>query len=225
MKKAVAAAAASCALGLLSGCASMKPMALSKDAQKLDLTQESIALMTVRVGNSYKTSYQPRLRYVAVRSDEGDKKGTVFQIGELVSRDESETNQYEEAVVSFSLPPGKYQLRTLGVASQSLLTPGNGMVPVYTRFDVKPQQVVYLGRIEAVRRERKNDSELRAGIVIPLIDQAVSGYSGGTFDVVIRDSYENDLATLRKLYPALEKVQVTKAVLPKWRKPSDEDMN
>jgi hypothetical protein len=225
MKRVVVAAAALCTLGILSGCASMKPMALSKETQAIDLTQESVAVMTVRVGNTYKTGYQPRLRYVAVRSEEGEKKNTAFQIGELLSRDESETNQFEEAVVSFSLPPGKYQLRTVGVASQSLLTPGSGMVPVFTRFEVKPQQVVYLGRIEAVRRERKDDGELRAGIVIPLIDQAVSGYSGGTFDVVIRDSYEKDVATLRTLYPALQKVQVTKAVLPKWRKPSDEDMN
>ena len=32
--------------------------------------------------------------------------------------------------MSFSLPPGKYQFRTVGVASQRLLTPGNGMVPI-----------------------------------------------------------------------------------------------
>ncbi len=74
MNKAIAAAAASCALGFLSGCASMKPMALSKDVQQLDLTQESVAVMTVRVANTYKTGYQPRLRYVAVRSDDGEKR-------------------------------------------------------------------------------------------------------------------------------------------------------
>ncbi len=225
MNRAIAAVAASCALGLLSGCATTKPMALSKDVQKIDLTQESIALMTVRVGNTYKTGYQPRLRYVAIRADDAEKKVTSFQIGELLARDESEANQFEEAAVSFSLPPGKYQLRTVGVASQSLLTPGNGMVPIFTRFEVKPGQVLYLGRIEAVRRERKDDSELRAGLAIPLIDQAVSGYSGGTFDVAISDSYEKDLDTLRKLYPALAGVEVTKAMLPKWRKPSDQDMD
>ncbi len=203
----------------------MKPMALSKDAQKLDLTQESIAVMTVRVGNTYKTGYQPRLKYVAVRSDEAEKKDSSFQIGELVASDESETNQFEEAAVSFSLPPGKYQLRTVAVSSKAMLVPGNsGEVPIYARFEVKPAQVMYLGRIEAVRRERKNDGELRAGGMIPLIDQAVAGYSGGTFDVTIRDAYDQDVATLRKLYPALEKVEVAKAVLPEWHKPSDEDM-
>ncbi len=130
MNKAIAAAAASCAFGFLSGCASMKPMALSKDVQQLDLTQESVAVMTVRVANTYKTGYQPRLRYVAVRSDDGGKKVSTLQIDELLSRDESEANQFEEAAVSFSLPPGKYQFRTVGVASQRLLTPGNGMVPI-----------------------------------------------------------------------------------------------
>lgn len=225
MNKTIAAIAVACAFGLLSGCVTSRPMALSKELQKLDLTQESVAVMTVRVANTYKTSYQPRLRYVAIRTDDAEKKVTSFQIGELLSRDEDEKNQFEEAAVSISLPPGKYRLQTVGVASPALLTPGNGWVPIYHSFEMKPGQVVYLGRIEAVRRERKDDNELRAGVMVPLIDQAVSGYSGGTFDVAIRDNYESDLATLRKLYPALHQVEVTKAVLPKWRKPTDEEMN
>ena len=225
MNKTVAAVAATFALALLSGCAGMKPMALSKDTQKLDLSQESIAVMTVRVNNTYKTSYQPRLKFVAVRADDAEKKESSFGIGELLSSDESEQNQFEEAAVSLSLPPGKYQLRLVGVKSNGILVAGNsGMVPIYAPFELKPGQVTYLGRIEAMRRERKNDDELRAGIVIPLIDQAVAGYSGGTFDVSIVDSYDNDVATLRKIYPALEKVEVAKAMLPKWRKPTDEEM-
>jgi hypothetical protein len=224
MKKLALALTSACALALLGGCATFKPMALSKDTQQIDVSKESIALMTVRVANTYKTGYQPRLRYVAVRSEEGDRPTINYQISELVARDESESNQFEDAVVSIALPPGKYQLRHFGVASQSLLTPGNGFIPIYTRFEVKPAQVVYIGRIEATRRERKNDSELRAGLVIPLIDQAVSGYSGGTFDVAIRDASAQDLVKFRGIYPALERTQVSKAVLRAWRKPSDEDM-
>src|SRR6266568_2596132 len=124
----------------LTGCAT--PMALSRDAQQLEVAQSAVALMTMRVSNTYKTGYQPRLQLVRIRSDEGERPSTSYKIGDLLSRDESESN----------------------------------------RFEVKPAQVVYLGRVEAVRRERKDDGELRAGFVIPLIGQAVAGYSGGTFE-------------------------------------------
>jgi hypothetical protein len=79
--------------------------------------------------------------------------------------------------------------------------------------------------VEAVRRERKEDTELRAGPLFPLLNQAVTGFSGGTFDVTIRDAYDDDLARLRKVYPALGKLEVSRAVLSPWRKPSDQDMD
>jgi len=223
MKRSITAVAVGAALAL-GGCVTTKPMALSRDAQQLELAQESIALMTMRVSNTYKTGYQPRLKFVRIRSDEGERATTSYQVGELLSRDESESSQFEEAVFSFALPPGRYQVREVTVRSESILTPGWGTVPIFTRFEVKPAQVVYLGRVEAVRRERKDDGEMRAGPVIPLIDQAVTGYSGGTFEIRIRDAYESDLKLLRAAYPALQKVQVSKAVLPDWRKPSDADM-
>ena len=52
----------------------------------------------------------------------------------------------------------------------------------------------------------------------------MAGYSGGTFQVLIRDAYDQDLPKLRAAYPALQKVLVSKAVLPPWCKASDEDM-
>ena len=206
----------------LTGCAT--PMALSRDAQQLEVAQSAVALMTMRVSNTYKTGYQPRLQLVRIRSDEGERPSTSYKIGDLLSRDESESNQFEEAAFSFKLPPGRYQVRDVIVHSESILTPGWGTIPIYARFEVKPAQVVYLGRVEAVRRERKDDGELRAGFVIPLIGQAVAGYSGGTFEIRIRDAYDSDLKLLRDAYPALQKVQVSKAVLPDWHKPSDADM-
>lgn len=102
---------------------------------------------------------------------------------------------------------------------------GTFAVPVYSKFELRPRSVVYLGRVEAVVRERKDDSELRAGPVIPLIDQAVVGASGGTFDVKIFDNYDEDLAAFQKKHPFLDRYQVEKAVLPPWTKPTDEEMN
>ncbi len=224
MNKPFQALGAACALVLFSGCVSTKPMALSSKTQRIDVGQESVALMTVRLANTFKLSRQPHLKYVQVRRDDGSGEEANYEIADILAQSEDETNQFEEAALSFPLRPGRYQLRFIWVTSPSLLAPGNGTVPIYSRFEIKPGQVVYLGRAEATRRERKSDDELRAGPVIPLIDQSVSGFSGGTFEVAIRDSYEEDLAKLRKLYPALEGAQIAKAVLPAWRKPTDDDM-
>lgn len=95
---------------------------------------------------------------------------------------------------------------------------------MYSPFELKANSMIYLGRVEAVVRERKDDSELRAGPVVPLIDQAVAGFSGGTFHIQVLDNYDADLASFRQKYPALEKFTVDRAVVPPWRKPTDEDM-
>jgi hypothetical protein len=92
-------------------------------------------------------------------------------------------------------------------------------------FELVPRSIVYLGRVEAVVRERKNDTELRAGPLIPLIDQSVAGYSGGTFHIHILNNYDSDRAFFREKYPALQAVTVDQVVLPEWRQPSKEDMN
>jgi hypothetical protein len=203
----------------------MKPMALTRDAQELKLEpQQGMALLTIRVNNKYKTGYQPYLEYAQLRSDE-KRSLTTFTISDVV-RDESESNQFEEAVLSFAVAPGRYQLRTVMLHHRTFFTQGAcGFIPIYETFEVKPGAVVYLGRLEAVRRERKDDAELRAGPVVPLIDQAVTGFSGGTFDVTIRDAYDQDLAALRKAYPALGKLEVSRAVLPPWHRPSDQEMD
>jgi len=224
MNRPLQAFGTACALVLLSGCVSTRPMALSSKTQKIDVGQESVALMTVRLGNTFKLSRQPHFKYVQVRRDDGTAEDLNYEIAEILAQSEDETNQFEEAALSFPLRPGRYQLRFIWVTSPSLLAPGSGSVPIYSRFEIKPGQVVYLGRAEAIRRERKSDDELRAGSIIPLIDQSISGFSGGTFDVAIRDSYDEDLAKLRKRYPALQGAQIAKALLPAWRKPTDDEM-
>jgi hypothetical protein len=83
--------------------------------------------------------------------------------------------------------------------------------------------VTYLGRIEAVIRERKEETELRAGPLIPLLDQAVTGFSGGTFDIEIVDRYETDIAEFAKRHPFLASQSVGRAVLPPWKPPTDQD--
>ena len=70
----------------------------------------------------------------------------------------------------------------------------------------------YIGHVQAVVRERK-DGEERAGPVIPLIDQAVVGASGGTFDVTISDAWATDEALFKSTFPALARVSIEKKLL------------
>lgn len=208
-----ALAAGMAALVLGSGCATIKPMALSKEAQAVPIdAQQSLALAAVKVANVYKTGSQPHVKDVRVKTGGAEPKELAFTVVAPFRASEDEKNQYEEVLVSLALAPGDYEMIGVRVAAGSFIMPGNGLVPVNASFKVPAGKAVYLGRIEAVRRERKGD-EPRAGPVLPLIDQSVTGFSGGTFDVKILDGYDHDLKLMRDEYPALKNVTVEKAFL------------
>jgi hypothetical protein len=76
-----------------------------------------------------------------------------------------------------------------------------------------------------VLRERKTDNETRAGSIFPLIDQSIVGFSGGTFDVVIEDKFDEDMQSFIKEYPVLQKVKVEKSILPQWIRPEKKSVN
>jgi hypothetical protein len=150
---------------------------------------------------------------IRVRSLGEKSEDLAFTVVQPYRASADEANQFEEFLVSLALAPGTYELTGVRVASGSVLMPGNGMVPVNATFQVPPGKAIYLGRIEAVRRERQGD-EPRAGPVIPLIDQSVTGFSGGTFDVKLFDGYDHDLPLMRAEYPALRNLTVEKLLLP-----------
>ena len=51
---------------------------------------------------------------------------------------------------------------------------------------------------------------------MPLIDQSVTGISGGTFDVTIRDGSEADLPTFTTRFPVLNNRSIQKSILSPW---------
>jgi len=209
----LAAVFAAAAVTFGSGCVTGRPMAFSAEAPAPALdAQQGLALATLKLANVYRTGYQPHVKTVFVRAtgEAGETLG--FKVDAPVVANAEEADQYEEFFVRLPLPPGNYKLTHVFVTANGALTFGSGTVPVYSPFRVDPGKAVYLGRIEAVRRERKAD-EPRAGSVIPLIDQAATGFSGGTFDVRVVDRYEKDFAALRAAYAPLASVKVEKALL------------
>ncbi len=207
---------------MLSGCTTIKPPALSGNTSIIDVSKESIALLTVKIANEYKPSYQPNIIYIFVWGDmEKDRNEYSFSVDEKYKEVENSFNEY---LISFQLPPGKYKLRELFARSGIFPVIGAFSVPVYSSFSIEPHKIIYLGHLEATIKERTDDKMLRAGSVIPLIDQAVTGASGGTFDVKIADLFEDDIKLFQQKYPYLGKHQVENHTLPQWTQPTEKDM-
>lgn len=83
------------------------------------------------------------------------------------------------------LEPGEYVIRGLTRLGRAFPINGFFFAPVHAELTSAEPGVFYLGHIEATVRECK-DNEFKAGPSIPLLlDQAIAGASGGTFDIEI----------------------------------------
>lgn len=209
-------------LGLLAGCATMKPMGLAEPLEGLAERKEAVAFFSLRTENQHKRGFQPNVSHVFVWEDGKEKREKFsFKVDDPYRKEKDAFNEY---LVSLRLPPGRYVLRELFGSTGVFPIRGTFGAPLFTRFELAPGTIVYFGRIEATIRERTRDDQLRAGPLIPLIDQAVTGLSGGTFDIQIADNYEADLVAFSERYPTLAGASIQRAVLPPWSQPSEDAM-
>jgi hypothetical protein len=209
-------------LCFLAGCATTKPMGLRETLGSLPESKEAVALFSLRTVNQHKPGFQPKVSHAFVWEDGKEKREKyIFKVDDPFRQGKDEFNEY---LVSLRLPAGKYMLRELFGSAGSFPIRGSFGAPVFTRFELAPGTIVYLGRIVATIRERTSDHQLRAGPLIPLIDQAVTGLSGGTFEIQISDDYDNDFIAFKETYPGLVGATIERAVLPPWTPPSEETM-
>jgi hypothetical protein len=211
----IASLALACSALLLSGCATPTKLAFAKDATTPPKANEQIFLMTTTLRNSYRTSHQIKLLVVNVEKpdakDRSDRLNFTIDDGAKTESDSAIVgNSY---YLSLKLEPGSYVIEGLTALSPKFPTNTIFFAPLHADLHVTGPGVFYLGHIEATVRERTNN-EFKAGPSIPLIDQAVGGASGGTFDIDISDQWETDGARFIAKFPALKTVVVTKAVLP-----------
>lgn len=201
---------------LTSGCASPTKMAFENDADRLTDKSKPIFLMTATTKNIYKESFQPRLRVVNVEKpgakEAADRLNFTVDTKAKLSEVDSVTtgNTY---LIRMELEPGKYELRGLTSSARTFPIIGFFFAPLHAPLEVKEPGVFYLGHVNATVRERKG-AEFRAGGVAPLIDQAIAGASGGTFDIEITDEFASDEALFRSKFPALANVKIQKTILP-----------
>jgi hypothetical protein len=173
--------------------------------------------MTATIKNTYKTSFQPRLIVVNVEKQEAKEAADRLNF----TMDDKAQNETDSADIGNSyllrleLEPGRYEIRGLTSLGRSFPINGIFFAPIHSAMESKDPGVFYLGHVSATVRERQGN-EFKAGPSIPLIDQAIAGASGGTFEVEITDEFATDEGAFRSKFPALAGVKITKAILPSF---------
>jgi hypothetical protein len=219
----VAALAALSMVLLMTGCASNHKMALVKGQDTVDVSKGSVGLLSLRVSNQFKTGCQPKMFAVGFVQNMFPKGSKFVARGwDMEAPYRSEKNGFNEYLLTLALEPGTYDFINLyGSYNIPLLISGTTWLFLQTELEVRPNSVIYLGHIEAVIRERKSKDEVRAGPVLPLIDQSTPGFSGGTYDVSFQDRFDEDIKVFVSEYPGLQKVKIEKSVIPSSTKVID----
>jgi hypothetical protein len=205
MKNIIKAMLAALAVAVLSGCAT----GLDQKATAIDWTKGSVVTMSVELKNEYKPNYPPTgLGVVMMKKTGNDPRERIPAFGATWV----DTNTY---LVTQQVMPGKYTISKIyGIANKFPIMGGIDF-SVDAPFEVAPNSVVYLGRISSVNQERKDKEDQSTGGVIPLIDQAVSGFGSGTLKVVLKDRYEEDVKVLKRAFIAVKDLDVVRSPLQK----------
>lgn len=197
----------------LGGCATVNPMAINEKSTKIDTTNKSILLMSMDVLRTDHSRYSPEplgVRFVRLNTQEKD----IYQNFKLDRDDDTiEENGHTIYLVRMALTPGQYLLSDIVGRAKAFPVVGFFSIPLRMTINIQPGTVTYIGCVTATLRPRQGN-EFRAGPVIPLIDQSVSGMSGGTWDVMIQDSYRTDIPEFRQTFPVLASATVIDAPLP-----------
>ncbi|MDO8276509.1 MAG: hypothetical protein Q7T63_00120 [Burkholderiaceae bacterium] len=194
--------ASACVLAaLLGGCAAT----LQKNETSIDLEKESIAVLSMQMTNAYRPEFRT-WSLGALISGHTLPFSATASVG--TGRGASST------LVTMRLQPGKHTLSGFWGKAGRFPFIGEMFYDVQAEFEVPPRAVVYLGHIDLVNKERTDKDDQASGIAIPLIDQALVGFSGGTLDVKLSDHYERDVGLLKAQYPATKDISVARAPLP-----------
>jgi len=187
----------------LSGCST--GMALDAKKPGPAAANKVVALFTLRMENRVNTSFQPEV--LKVKMEAGGKEKTFS----VTKPHRQGKNDYNEYLISVELAPGGGSLKRVeGTAARFPILPKFGF-PVGARFALGGG-VTYLGHVTMTNRKRTGGEE-RAGSIFPLIDQAVSGFAGGTFDITVTDQSTTDLPDFLSAYPALQGVPIAKSIM------------
>lgn len=197
---------------VLVACATRKDMALEDDTESVDTSKESIVLVALDIFRSDDSRYTPEPEYLFVNKLSGLDKKELIRFS-LDSDDAAKQEGRDVLLASMALAPGQYSLDSIDGEARGFPFRGFFEVPIHQNFTVKPGNITYIGHITAKLRPRQGN-EFRAGPVIPLIDQAVTGLSGGTWDTTIDDMSAKDIPSYRAAFPVLSPIAIQTDSLP-----------
>ena len=197
----------------LSGCATKLDMPYSQDQPAPDAAK-AVYLMTLTTKNTYHTSFQPDMLVINVESEGAKSKAERlnFVIDEAGTNETGMPEPGNSYLIRMQLPPGEYVIQGVTCLNRQFPVIASFFVPLHEKLAVTGSGFYYLGHVDGTVRERVGN-EFRAGSVIPLIDQAAAGASGGTFDVVISDQWDKDSQLFTSKFSALQGANVQKAIM------------
>lgn len=210
MIRSIVAAVVCC---VVTGCATVNPMAFDKKTTVIDTKEKSILLMAIEVSRSDDSRWVPK-PFAVKFAQPGAQSKEERQNFKMSEGNDTVTEGGKTVYLArMALVNGAYKLYDVTGMASAFPLHGFFVVPLNVDLQVKPNSVTYVGRITAKMRDRKGD-EFRAGPLLPLIDQAVTGFSGSTWDVSIDNQEQKDLALFRANFPVLKDVAIDVAPLP-----------
>lgn len=187
----------------LSGCST--GMALDPKKPVPTASNKAIAIFTLRTENRVNTGFQPEVR--KVKMEAGGRERT-FSVSKPYRHGKNEYNEY---LMSVELTPGDCAMKRVEGGATGFLIISKFEFPVPARFALG-SGVSYLGNLTMTNRKRTGNEE-RSGSIFPLVDQAVSGFAGGTFDITVTDRSATDIPDFLSAYPTLQGVPISKSIM------------
>jgi hypothetical protein len=192
----------------ISGCATTMP--LQPGGRAPDLEKSTVFVARVKIRNDNRKEKQPELINLVIGV--GNAPTQPFGKPTLIRNDKEGGKDY---FASFEAPVGpKVTVESVGFMYHGFLVTAFAVAPIQVTLEVPQKKLVYLGRLDAVIVPREgNEDKPRAGAVLPLIDQAVAGFSNGSWDLKVTDDLDADMAALKEQYPFIANLPVEKAIL------------
>lgn len=202
-----------CAVLLFNGCVTMNGMTLDwrKDVSFSD--GKSIALLTIKTSNTVSPEHVPIIDQLNVYSIPENQR-TVFVPTLPIRNGGGEFNEY---LVSIDLSPGTYKFYCISGHSQGTFTRGTFYWYPGILFQLNHGEVLYIGHLDLTNREKK-EGETASGMIVPLIDQAASGFASGTLETIIEDRSDYDIKLFTERYPLLNSATILTRLMELKRK-------
>lgn len=184
-------------------------MPLGSQSGTVDVSKKSILIAKVAVKNDHKPSQQPDLCCIFLNKDGSDLS---FTKPDLVKTTPSGEKEY---LVSIDIAPGTAKILSFRFTREiPLVMRATADLIVDKSVEIPGNSIVYLGNISVAIKPKSREDQPSAGLPFPLVDQAVAGFSTGTFEIKIEDRYESDVREFRARYPNMSTMDIAKNILP-----------